>query len=189
MPFTGNSRFRTAALALVLLLHAAGIWLLAMHATGELPAPPADQREFVLVQIKPPRPAAPAVAPPRETPRRTVTAPIRAPVRTVPEAITAITPETVLPPAAEAAPEAPPAMDVEALKRSVRTMKLEETLAEKARKQVGTPLQSEMERTGQGIARAKRGDCLRAFSGAGLLAPLAMAYAAVTDKKDNGCKF
>jgi hypothetical protein len=68
-------------------------------------------------------------------------------------------------------------------------MKLEDTLAEKARKQVGTPLQSEMDRTGQGIARAKRGDCLRGFSGAGLLAPLAMAYAAVTDKKDSGCKF
>lgn len=189
MPFTGNSRLRTAALALVLLLHAAGIWLLAMRATSQLPVPPADQREFVLVQIKPPRPAAPAVAPPRETPRRAAPAPIRAPARTVPEAITAISPETVPPPAAESAPEAPPAMDVEALKRSVRTLKLEETLAEKARKQVGTPPQSEMDKAGQGIAQAKRGDCLRGFAGAGLLAPLAMAYAAVTDKKDSGCKF
>ena len=189
MPFTGNSRFRTAALALVLLLHAAGIWLLAMRATSQLAAPPSNQREFVLVQIKPPRPAAPAVQRPRETPPRSTRSPIRAPVRTVPEAITAITPESAPPPAAETAQDAPQAIDVEALRRSVRTMKLEETLAEKARKQVGTPLQSELEKTGQGIARAKRGDCLRGFAGAGLLAPLAIAYAAVTDKKDSGCKF
>jgi len=189
MPFTGNDRFRTAALAAVLLLHAAGIWLLAMRATTQLTAPLADQREFVLVQIKPPRPAAPVAVEPPQTPRRASKAPHRAPARVVPEAITAVTPEPATPPAVETAPEAPPAIDVEALRRSVRTLKLEDTLAEKARKQVGTPLQSELEKTGQGIARAKRGDCLRGFSGAGLLAPLAMAYAAVTDKKDSGCKF
>lgn len=188
MPFTGNSRFRMAALALVLLLHAAGIWLFAMRARGEQPAL-ADQREFVLVQIKPPRPLAAAAPEPRGIPRRAAKAPARAPVRIVPEAITAITPETVAPPAAEAATEAPQAIDVEGLRRSVRTLKLEETLAEKARKQVGTPQQTTMDRAGQGIAQAKRGDCLRGFSGAGLLAPLAMAYAAVTDKKDSGCKF
>jgi len=162
-----------------------------MRAASPPQAPLPDQREFVLVQIKPPRPAAPAVAatPPRDTPRRAVSSPIRAPARPAPEAITAVTPETAPPPAPEIAPGAPQAIDVEALRRSVRTMKLEDTLAEKARKQVGTPPQSSMDKAGQGIAQAKRGDCLRGFAGAGLLAPLAMAYAAVTDKKDSGCKF
>ena len=189
MPFTGNSRFHAAALAVVLLLHAAGIWLLAIRETQQLPATLREQREFIMVRIQPPRPVPPAVPQARELPRRAASAPIRARPIAVPEAITVTQPEASPSPAAERAPEAPQPIDIEALKRSVRTVKLEETLSEKARKQVGTPLQSDSDRAGQGIARAKRGDCLTAFSGAGLLAPLAMAYAAVTDKKDSGCKF
>jgi hypothetical protein len=189
MPFTGNSRFHTAALAVVLLLHAAGISLLAMRQPWQLPAPLQDQREFIMVKIQPPRPVPPAAPQARELPRRVAAAPIRARPITVPEAITITQPEPAPPAVAESAAEAPQPIDIEALKRSVRTVKLEETLSEKARKQVGTPLQSDSDKAGQGIARAKRGDCLTAFSGAGLLAPLAMAYAAVTDKKDSGCKF
>jgi hypothetical protein len=189
MPFTGNSCFHTAALAVVLLLHAAGIWLLAIREPQQPPAPHEGQREFIMVRIQPSRPVPPAAPQSRELPRRVAAAPIRARPIAAPEAIT-VTPPAPAPTAiTESAPDSPQPIDIEALKRSVRTVKLEETLSEKARKQVGTPLQSDSDRTGQGIARAKRGDCLTAFSGAGLLAPLAMAYAAVTDKKDSGCKF
>lgn len=42
---------------------------------------------------------------------------------------------------------------------------------------------------GNGIKKGARPDCLMSGAGAGLLAPLAIAYQVLTDKKDHGCKW
>lgn len=98
-----------------------------------------------------------------------------------PEAITVPNPQTV------SDHEGKPALDLNALRGSALAMERKRKPTEIEQMQAGNSIKPTLEqRLGEGTKRAEKKDCLRAYSGIGLLAVIPLAVSTVVD---TGCKW
>ncbi|MBS0437706.1 MAG: hypothetical protein JSR75_22920 [Proteobacteria bacterium] len=186
---------RLRVLVLVVLLHAAGLWLL-LNGRGDDAAPAAVARIAVRLLPLPPSAAPPA---PRSEPAATAhertarprpaAARLRDPA-TLPAAPQApaaigIAPLPAEAPASQALAEPPPSlMDGEATRRAIRAAAREPGLAAQAGRQ-GPALRTPDERLGDEVQRSAKGDCLKGEylgGGMGLLSLPFLAAAALRDQ-------
>ncbi|MEW6021868.1 MAG: hypothetical protein AB1807_06980 [Pseudomonadota bacterium] len=159
---------------------------------GDVPEPPRS----IAVRIQPPPPPAPRIEtpPPAPTPKAERSAPAKKP--STPRPVIAVPPDTsraatpdpfvVEQPDTPAAPADTPRFDLDAAKRSARSLANLRDPA-KAGTAVGQfpekPLETET-KAARLIGAAKRRDCKDGLPG-GLLAPLYL----LAEKKDSGCKW
>lgn len=80
-------------------------------------------------------------------------------------------------------------LDIEAMRRSVRDMQFEEEAPVRKAEVLSAEPAPGHRRFREKFDSGKRGDCLTAFQGMGVLALLAMPLASLVDKKDHGCKW
>jgi len=87
----------------------------------------------------------------------------------------------------------PPPLDIEGMRRSVREAGIVDTQATPSTSTSTSVFSSappaDVERFKQKFNDGKRGWCLTAFQGMGVLALVAMPLATLFDKKDHGCKW
>lgn len=188
-------RLRVLVLVLVVLLHAAGLWLL-LNGRGDDAAPAAVARIAVRLLPLPPSAAPPAPrSEPAATARERTARPRPAAARPrdpaalpagpqAPAAI-GIAPLPAEAPASQALAEPPPSlMDGEATRRAIRAAAREPGLAAQAGRQ-GPALRTPDERLGDQVQRSAKGDCLKGEylgGGMGLLSLPFLAAAALRDQ-------
>ena len=186
---------RLRVLVLVVLLHAAGLWLL-LNGRGDDAAPAAAARIAVRLLPLPPSAAPPAPrSEPAATTRERTARPRPAAARPrdpaalpagpqAPAAI-GIAPLPADAPASQALAEPPPSlMDGEATRRAIRAAAREPGLAAQAGRQ-GPALRTPDERLGDQVQRSAKGDCLKGEylgGGMGLLSLPFLAAAALRDQ-------
>mgnify|MGYP003593149805 CR=1 FL=1 len=186
---------RLRVLVLVVLLHAAGLWLL-LNGRGDDAAPAAAARIAVRLLPLPPSAAPPAPrSEPAATTRERTARPRPAAARprdpaallAEPQAPAAIgiAPLPADAPASQALAEPPPSlMDGEATRRAIRAAAREPGLAAQAGRQ-GPALRTPDERLGDQVQRSAKGDCLKGEylgGGMGLLSLPFLAAAALRDQ-------
>lgn len=186
---------RLRVLVLVVLLHAAGLWLL-LNGRGDDAAPAAVARIAVRLLPLPPSAAPPAPrSEPAATTRERTARPRPAAARprdpaallAEPQAPAAIgiAPLPADAPASQALAEPPPSlMDGEATRRAIRAAAREPGLAAQAGRQ-GPALRTPDERLGDQVQRSAKGDCLKGEylgGGMGLLSLPFLAAAALRDQ-------
>ncbi|MBQ5961756.1 hypothetical protein [Massilia sp. ZL223] len=98
-------------------------------------------------------------------------------------------PARTAPAAGEHAPAAENKLDIEAMRRAVREMKFDEEVVRRTSDVMSAEPDPGHKRFREKFDSGKRGDCLTAFQGMGVLALLAMPIATLIDKKDHGCKW
>ncbi len=186
---------RLRVLVLVVLLHAAGLWLL-LNGRGDDAAPAAAARITMRLLPLPPSAAPPAPrSEPAATTRERTARPRPAAARprdpaallAEPQAPAAIgiAPLPADAPASQALAEPPPSlMDGEATRRAIRAAAREPGLAAQAGRQ-GPALRTPDERLGDQVQRSAKGDCLKGEylgGGMGLLSLPFLAAAALRDQ-------